>query len=105
MTPPPNVPFEPDAVDRENVLSRCSRISFGGTGQSFSDKTHGFESSFFPHLGERLWLTGFLHGLLTRQDDQLLTFGLLSGPGPGSGVLSFCAQASGTVIVEALPCT
>ena len=32
------------------------------------DKTYGFESSIFPFFDGRLWLTGFLHGLLTRQD-------------------------------------
>ena len=81
MTPPPNVPFVSDAVDRENVYSRCSRIGFGLPRQSFSDKTNAFESSCFPFLGRRLWLTVFLHGLLARQDDQKFTFRLPSGPG------------------------
>ena len=81
MSPPQNVRFGPDAVDRENVYSRCSRIGFRGAQQSFADKTNCFESSIFPFFGGRLWLTVFLHGLLTRQDDQLLTFWLPSGPG------------------------
>ena len=56
-------------------------------GKAFLIKLMVLNQVFFPYLGERLWLTCFLHGLLTRQDDQLLTFGLLSGPGrPGAWI-------------------
>ena len=38
-------------------------------GKAFLIKLIVFNQVFFSYLGERLWLTVFLHGLLTRQDD------------------------------------